>query len=150
MLRTLAVALAASLAFGGAAPAAEGQGAHAQCKALAKLKAEFDAKTHVVQLTAGQFHFVEGVYVGSPSTPDGLPPGDGALLFSHEGDKDGIIVWNSWRARLCANPDQRAADQTHSRHQDRCAGRRRQRTVTAGQMHECIDRRWRLRSETST
>jgi hypothetical protein len=93
MLRTLAIALAASLAFGGAAPAAEGQGAHAQCKALAKLKAEFDAKTHVVQLTVGQFHFVEGVYVGSPSTPNGLPPGDGALLFSHEGDKDGIIVW---------------------------------------------------------
>ena len=132
MLRTLAIALAASFAFGGAAPAAEGQGAHAQCKALAKLKAAFDAKTHVVQLTAGQFHFVEGVYVGSPSAPDGLPPGDGALLLSHEGDKDGIIVWNSWRARLCADPGQRAVDQTLSRHQDRRAGRRRQRTVTAG------------------
>jgi hypothetical protein len=50
MLRTLAIALAASLAFGGAADAAEGQRAHAQCKALAKLKAEFDAKTNVVQL----------------------------------------------------------------------------------------------------
>ena len=61
---------------------------------LGEAEGGVDAKTHVVQLTVGQFHFVEGVYVGSPSTPDGLPPGDGALLFSHEGDKDGIIVWN--------------------------------------------------------
>ena len=102
MLHTLAIALAASLAFGGVAHAADREGAHAQCKALAKLKAEFDAKTHVVQLTVGQFHFVEGVYVGSPSTPDGLPPGDGALLFSHDGDKNGIIVWT--RGQLACAP----------------------------------------------
>lgn len=102
MLHTLAIALAAFLAFGGAAHAAERQSVHAQCKALAKLKADFDAKTHVVQLTAGQFHFVEGLYVGSPSTPDGLPPGDGALLVSHDGDKDGIIVWT--RGQLACAP----------------------------------------------
>jgi hypothetical protein len=102
MLRTLAIALAASLVFGGAARAVEGQGAHAQCKALAKLKAEFDAKTHVVQLTAGQFHFVEGVYVGSPSTPDGLPPGNGAILVTHDGDKDGVVIWT--RGALACAP----------------------------------------------
>jgi hypothetical protein len=50
------------------------------CKPLAKLWADFDAKTHFTTLTPGQFHFVEGIYVGSPTTPDGLPPGDGALL----------------------------------------------------------------------
>jgi hypothetical protein len=102
MLRTLGIALAASLVFGGAARAAEAQGAHSQCKALAKLRAEFDAKTHFVQLTAGQFHFVEGVYVGSPSTPDGLPPGNGAILVTHDGDKDGIVIWT--RGALACAP----------------------------------------------
>jgi hypothetical protein len=102
MLRTLAIALTASLAFGGVARAMEGPGAHAQCKALAKLKAEFDAKTHVVPLTAGQFHFIEGVYVGSPTTPDGLPPGDGAILITHDGDKNGIVIWT--RGALACAP----------------------------------------------
>jgi len=93
MLRTLTIALAMSLAFGGVAYAAQGPRSHPQCKALAKLKAEFDTKTHAIPLTAGQFHFIEGVYVGSPSTPDGLPPGDGAILVTHDGDKDGIVIW---------------------------------------------------------
>jgi hypothetical protein len=119
MLRMTALtAVLALQGFGGAALAAEGQGggikthdgaavfaietdpgfqrvanSPARCKALVKLKADFDAKTHWTQLTPGQFHFVEGVYVGSPSTPDGLPPGDGAVLAQHDGDKDGVIVW---------------------------------------------------------
>jgi hypothetical protein len=93
MLRTLAIALAASLVFGGAAHAAEERGAHVQCKAFAKIKAEFDAQTHAVPLTSGQFHFIAGVYVGSPSTPDGMPPGDGAILVTHDGAKDGIVIW---------------------------------------------------------
>ena len=50
------------------------------CKPLGKLLADFDAKTHFAPLTPGQFHFSEGLYVGSPTTPEGLPPGDGALL----------------------------------------------------------------------
>jgi hypothetical protein len=66
---------------------------HAPCKALAKLKSDFDAHTHWTALSPGQFHFVEGVYVGSPSTPEGLPPGDGALLAQQDGEKDGVIVW---------------------------------------------------------
>jgi hypothetical protein len=63
------------------------------CKLLIKLRADFDAYTHFTELTPGQFHFVEGIYVGSPSTPDGLPPGDGALLATHDGAKNGIIIW---------------------------------------------------------
>ena len=63
------------------------------CKPLIKLRADFDAYTHFTELTPGQFHFVEGIYVGSPSTPDGLPPGDGALLATHDGVKSGIILW---------------------------------------------------------
>ena len=45
-------------------------------KPLAKLRIDFDAKTHFTMLTPRQFHFVEGIYVGSPTTPDGLPPGE--------------------------------------------------------------------------
>lgn len=63
------------------------------CKPLATLRADFDANTHFTALTPGQFHFVEGIYVGSPSTPAGLPPGDGALLATHDGAKNGIILW---------------------------------------------------------
>jgi hypothetical protein len=63
------------------------------CKPLATLQAEFDNKTHFTTLTPGQFHFVEGLYVGSPTTPDGLPPGDGALLATHDGAKNAIIIW---------------------------------------------------------
>jgi hypothetical protein len=63
------------------------------CKPLDKLRAEFDSKTHLTTLTPGQFHFVEGIYVGSPTTPDGLPPGDSALLATHDGIKNGVIIW---------------------------------------------------------
>ncbi len=63
------------------------------CKTLAKLRADFDGQTHFSALTPGQFHFVQGLYVGSPSTPDGLPPGDGALLATHDGTKNGMIIW---------------------------------------------------------
>jgi hypothetical protein len=60
---------------------------------LARLRADFDAKTHFTALTPGQFHFVEGVYVGSPTTPEGLPLGDGAMLATHDGAKNGSIIW---------------------------------------------------------
>jgi hypothetical protein len=63
------------------------------CRQLARLRAEFDAKTRFTALTPGQFHFVEGLYVGSPSTPEGLPPGDGALLATHDGANNGILIW---------------------------------------------------------
>jgi hypothetical protein len=72
------------------------------CKPLAKLWADFDAKTHFTTLTPGQFHFVEGIYVGSPTTPDGLPPGDGALLATHDGAQNGIILWT--RGPLACRP----------------------------------------------
>jgi hypothetical protein len=72
------------------------------CKPLAKLWADFDARTHFTALTPGQFHFTEGLYVGSPTTPDGLPPGDGALLATHDGAKNGIIIWT--RGPLACEP----------------------------------------------
>ena len=74
------------------------------CKPLAKLWADFDDKTHLTALTPGQFHFVQGVYVGSPTTPDGLPPGDGAMLATHDGAANGIIIWT--RGPLACGPIQ--------------------------------------------
>ena len=74
------------------------------CKPLAKLWADFDAKTHFTALTPGQFHFVEGVYVGSPTTPDGLPPGDGAMLATRDGVANGVIIWT--RGPLACGPIQ--------------------------------------------
>jgi hypothetical protein len=74
------------------------------CKPLARLWVDFDAKTHFTALTPGQFHFVEGVYVGSPTTPDGLPPGDGAMLATHDGAANGVIIWT--RGPLACGPIQ--------------------------------------------
>ncbi len=97
-MNSAALALAAALALGGSALAAERAPAPPApakpvCAPLDHLKADFDAKTHFIALTPGQFHFVEGLYVGSPTTPDGLPPGDGALLATHDGSLDGMIIW---------------------------------------------------------
>jgi hypothetical protein len=72
------------------------------CRPLAKLRADFDADTHFTALTSGQFHFVQGIYVGSPNTPDGLPPGDGALLVTHDRAKNGLILWT--RGPLACRP----------------------------------------------
>ena len=71
-------------------------------QAACKLSADFDAKTHFTTLTPGQFDFVEGIYVGSPATPDGLPPGDGALLATHSGTKNGIFFGPTARSREAA------------------------------------------------
>ena len=124
MIRTALVVSLAALALAGPALASEGgsglsvegqpdlgfalaadSGARTlapHCKPILKLKADFDEHTHFTKLSPGQFHFVEGVYVGSPATPEGLPPGDGALLAQHEGDKDGVIVWT--RGALACAP----------------------------------------------
>jgi hypothetical protein len=72
------------------------------CKPLAKLLADFDTKTHFAALTPGQFHFAEGLYVASPITPDGLPPGNGALLATHDGVHGGIVIWT--RGPLACSP----------------------------------------------
>ena len=74
------------------------------CKPLARLWVDFDAKTHFTALTPGQFHFVEGVYVGSPRTPDGLPPGDCAVLATRDGAANGVIIWT--RGPLACGPIQ--------------------------------------------
>ena len=100
-MKTALFAAAVSLAVGGPAFAAERAPAlHAPapaCAPIDKIKADFDAKTHFVALTPGQFHFAAGIYVGNPSTPEGMPPGDGALLITHDGSKSGTLVWTRGR-----------------------------------------------------
>jgi hypothetical protein len=72
----------------------------AKCEPITKMQA--DAKgAKFTKLNAGQYHLMMGVYIGSAITPEGLPPGDGAmlvqaksasLLFWTKGDKEACIV----------------------------------------------------------
>jgi hypothetical protein len=72
----------------------------AKCEPISKMEA--DAKgAKFTKLNAGQYHVMMGIYLGSPITPEGLPPGDGALLvqskaaslvFWTKGDKEACIV----------------------------------------------------------
>lgn len=72
------------------------------CTPLAKFKSKMvsDGDT-VTVMTPGQFHFLVGVYVGSPVTPEGLPPGNGAMVISH-GDSS-LVVWTRDN-KLACNP----------------------------------------------
>lgn len=63
------------------------------CIPLAKVKKDLGEGTKYTALTPGQFHFAQGIYVGSPSTPEGLPPANGALVAEHEGSEGGVILW---------------------------------------------------------
>jgi len=56
-------------------------------------KKAFDHKTRFEVLSPGAFHVMEGIYIRSPETPPGLPPGDGAILVTHRGDKGGLLIW---------------------------------------------------------
>lgn len=98
LLRTIlaiALLLTSSSAFAaGDAPSTSSKPAKPHCEPLAKFKsANDDPKTHLTVLTPGQFHFVEGIYVGSPTTPEGWPPGNGALLVTRDGIKEGFVAW---------------------------------------------------------
>jgi hypothetical protein len=42
------------------------------------------------------------MYVALPTTPEGLPPGDGALLLTHDKGEAGLILWT--RGTLACDP----------------------------------------------
>jgi hypothetical protein len=95
-MKTIALCIAAvSLAVGGSAFAAERavQIPPPHCEPIVEMKASVkDKDVKFTILTPGQFHFISGVYVGSPITPPGgLPPGDGAILL--EGKKGAGVIW---------------------------------------------------------
>jgi len=103
-MRCVVLSLLASLAFGGPAIAAHERAERApapHCMKIEEFKKQFDAKTHFEVLGPGAFHFVEGLYVGSPATPEGMPPGDGAIIATHKGAPGGILIWTH-RDEACA------------------------------------------------
>ena len=63
-----------------------------RCASLDKAQNAAGKDTAIAPLTPAQFHFLQGVYVLSPMTPDGLPPGDGALLLTHDHGGEGLIL----------------------------------------------------------
>ena len=54
-----------------------------------------------IEATPGQFHFLQGFYVANPSTPSGLPPGNGAMLYVAK-DDSGDILWLSSGNLVCS------------------------------------------------
>lgn len=63
------------------------------CETLAKVKTEFPEGATFTKLTPGQYNFARGVYVISPDTQPGLPPGKSALLVMPKGSKNGALIW---------------------------------------------------------
>lgn len=60
------------------------------CETIDAMKAQAKG-AKLTPMTPGQFHFAEGIYVGSPLTPHGLPPGDGGFLIEYSKGKGGVI-----------------------------------------------------------
>ena len=95
-----AVILAASLAFGGTAIAAERAHGHAaHCTNVADIKAQLKAKDKLETLGPGAFHIAEGLWMATPPLSPVEPNVDGAaiitidnaskLIFTH--GKEGCI-----------------------------------------------------------
>jgi hypothetical protein len=72
------------------------------CVSLAKAQKAAGKETTITALTSAQFHFLQGMYVALPTTPDGLPPGDGALLLTRDKGEAGLILWT--RGTLACDP----------------------------------------------
>ncbi len=72
------------------------------CMSLAKAQKAAGKDTTITALTPAQFHFLQGMYVALPTTPDGLPPGDGALILTRDKGEEGIILWT--RGVLACDP----------------------------------------------
>ena len=84
-----ATALLSFVCLASSAAAAESP----RCASLEKAHEAAGKDTAIAPLTPAQFHFLQGVYVLSPTTPDGLPPGDGALLLTRDHGDEGLILW---------------------------------------------------------
>lgn len=73
---------------------AEARGANSpHCMTLEKAQKAAGKDTAIAALTPAQFHFLQGMYVAMPTTPEGLPPGDGALILTRDKTDEGIILW---------------------------------------------------------
>jgi hypothetical protein len=76
---------------------ASGSGVYAsdalRCTSIEKAQKAAGRDTTITALNGAQFHFLQGMYVASPTTPDGLPPGDGALILTRDRGEDALILW---------------------------------------------------------
>lgn len=72
------------------------------CMNLEKAQKAAGKDTAIVALSPAQFHFLQGLYVAMPSTPEGLPPGDGAVLLTRDRGEEGVILWT--RGALACDP----------------------------------------------
>ncbi len=72
------------------------------CTSLEKAQRAAGKETSITALTPAQFHFLQGMYVAMPTTPEGLPPGDGALILTRDKSDEGIIIWT--RGILACEP----------------------------------------------
>jgi hypothetical protein len=100
------LALAASLIVASGSivcPAVQAKAGEApHCMSLAKAQKAAGKDTAITALTSEQFHFLQGMYVALPTTPEGLPPGDGALLLTRDKGEAGLILWT--RGMLACDP----------------------------------------------
>lgn len=72
------------------------------CATIDKAKEQLPPGTTFKALTPGQFHFMQGIYVVLPNTPEGFPPGNGAILARSKDLNGAIVLWT--RGILACNP----------------------------------------------
>jgi hypothetical protein len=97
-MRSFVVALSLILASGASVHPAD----RPACTSLKKAQKAAGKDTTIIALTPAQFHFLQGMYVAMPTTPEGLPPGDGALILTRDKSDDGMIIWT--RGFLACQP----------------------------------------------
>lgn len=78
-----------------AAPAAAAEEPKLKCVALNKVEFMHDKDVTTSALSRAQYHFLQGVYAGLPTTPPGLPPGDDAVLVTKDHKDEGVVLWIS-------------------------------------------------------
>jgi len=71
-----------------------------KCEPIAQIKNEAKG-AKFTQLNIGQYHVMMGIYLGSAITPEGIPPGDGAMLVQLEKSTGGILFWTKGDKDAC-------------------------------------------------
>jgi hypothetical protein len=88
---------------------AKGEKMASALEALAKAQGHDAPKTILpdafAKVPASAYHFFMGVYVMNPTTPAGLPPGDGVLLATTKGKDGGTLLWTKGEL-VCGAPMQ--------------------------------------------
>jgi len=73
-----------------------------RCTSLEKAQKAAGKGTTITAVSRAQFYVLTGMYLRDPQTPEGLPPGDGALILARDDDGAGLILWT--RGSLACDP----------------------------------------------